>query len=413
MRYDTLIVGGGLGGLVSGIALARNGQRVAIISAGRSALHFLSGSLEFYADGYEAIAKLAESHPDHPYNSVGSEHLERYLGATKEIFERAGVALVGDHRRNHLRLSPTGALRPAWLTMSEYVTFASRSEIEGRRVLVVALEGYLDFYPEFVAAGVERCGAACRVVSVGLDELARLRESATEMRAANISRVLVGPVLERLAHKVRELVEDEELVLLPAVFGLESSEPFERFRELLGRDVRVVATASASVPGVRMQRLLVEEFTRLGGDYILGDRVTDYRAEEGRIVALRTVKHRDEEFTADNFVLSTGSFFSHGLDSTPEGIFEPLFGLDISAAASREEWTARHILDTQPFQRFGVKVDGHLRPTIDGGEVRNLHVVGAVLAGADPVKEGCGAGVVVATALRAAEEILGHRVTRE
>ena len=52
MRYDTLIVGGGLGGLVSGIALARNGQRVAIISAGRSALHFLSGSLELYADGY-------------------------------------------------------------------------------------------------------------------------------------------------------------------------------------------------------------------------------------------------------------------------------------------------------------------------------------------------------------------------
>ena len=160
-----------------------------------------------------------------------------------------------------------------------------------------------------------------------------------------------------------------------------------------------------------MQRLLVEEFTRLGGDYILGDRVTNFRAEEGRIVALRTVKHRDEEFSADNFVLSSGSFFSRGLGSTPEGIFEPLFGLDVAATESREQWTARHILAPQPFQRFGVSVDDHLRPTIEGCEVSNLYVVGAVLAGADPVKEGCGAGVVVATALRAAEEILGHRVS--
>lgn len=396
---------------MSGIALARKGERVAIITAGRSALHFLSGSLELYSGGYEALPTLVEQHPDHPYNIVGSENLERYAAFTKELFESAGIPLVGDHQKNHLRLSPTGALRPAWLTMSEYVTFGSRSEIEGRRVLVVALEGYLDFYPEFVAAGLRRCGAECRVVTVGLDELARLRESATEMRAANISRVLVDPVLERLADKVKGLVEDEELVLLPAVFGLESSEPFERFRTLLGRDVRLVATASASVPGVRMQRLLVEEFTRLGGDYILGDRVTNFRAEEGRIVALRTVKHRDEEFSADNFVLSSGSFFSRGLGSTPEGIFEPLFGLDVAATESREQWTARHILAPQPFQRFGVSVDDHLRPTIEGCEVSNLYVVGAVLAGADPVKEGCGAGVVVATALRAAEEILGHRVT--
>lgn len=413
MRYDTIIVGGGLGGLVSGIALARKGERVAIITAGRSALHFLSGSLELYSGGYEAIATLVEQHPDHPYNIIGSEDLARYAASTKEMFESAGIPLVGDPLKNHLRLSPTGALRPAWLTMSEYVTFGSRAEIEGQRVLVVGIEGYLDFYPEFVAAGLRRCGAECRVVTVGLDELARLRESATEMRAANISRVLVGGTLEKLARKVREVAADEELVLLPAVFGLESSGPFEQFRELLGRDVRVVATASASVPGVRMQRLLVEEFTRLGGDYILGDRVTDYLSDEGRIVALRTAKHRDEEFSADNFVLSTGSFFSRGLGSSPEGVFESLFGLDVAAAESREEWTARHILDPQLFQRFGVRVDDHLRPTIDGRTIQNLYVVGAVLAGADPVKEGCGAGVVVATALRAAEEILGHRVTPE
>lgn len=409
MRYDTIVIGGGFGGLLSGIRLAQQGRRVAIISAGKSALHFCSGSLEMWSGSYEEMEELKEKHPLHPYNIVGRDRLERYTPQVKEIFRRAGVNLVGEYGKNHYRLTPIGGVKPAWLTMDEYATFESADVAEWRKVVVVTFEGYLDFYPDFIAAGLQRRGVECRVESLVLPELERLRESATEMRAVNISRVMRGEVLDKLAQKIVAIMGDADMVLLPAVFGLADGETVKKLGNLVGRDVRVAPTVSASVPGVRAQRLLSEEFTRLGGQLIQGDRVNAFALnDKGEIESLCTVNHSDIVFRAENYILATGSFFGRGLVATPDEIVEPIFGLDIYAKPSREEWCGEKILGEQPFQRFGVTTDNHLHPSIAGRKVENLYAVGAVLAGADAVKEGCGAGVVVATALMAAEEILGE-----
>lgn len=179
-------------------------------------------------------------------------------------------------------------------------------------------------------------------------------------------------------------------------------------------EVRVAPTVSASVPGVRAQRLLSEEFVRLGGQLIQGDRVVSYQLDRsGRIESLSTINHADILFRADDFILATGSFFGRGLVATSENIVEPIFGLDVVAAEAREEWCGEKILGEQPFQRFGVRVDGGLHPLKGGRPVENLYAVGSVLAGADAVKEGCGAGVVISTALMAADEILEQNGKRK
>ena len=58
MRFDTVIIGGGLAGLVAGISLQQAGRSTAIVSTGQNALHFFSGSFESMEEVPERLATL-------------------------------------------------------------------------------------------------------------------------------------------------------------------------------------------------------------------------------------------------------------------------------------------------------------------------------------------------------------------
>ena len=109
---------------------------------------------------------------------------------------------------------------------------------------------------------------------------------------------------------------------------------------------------------------------------------------------------------AEDFVLATGSFFSKGLIATPDKVYEPVFGIDLTYSEGRENWFNTQFWEKQNYISFGAKADADLNASIDGKKIGNLYVIGSVTGRTNALYEGCGGGVAIVTALAAADRIL-------
>lgn len=399
MKFDTIIIGGGLSGLVAGIDLSRKGQKCLIVSSGQSALHFFSGSFELcsLADNpYEGIATLGEGHP---YSKIGAENIADLSAKVKPLFKEVGVTLKGVKDANHWRITPMGVLKRAWLTMDEYGTVPADGVMPWKKVVVLNIDGFLDFHTSYIAAGLESKGVECSVHAISMPELEILRKNPTEMRSTNIAKTLTGDLIGALAARINEYAHDVDAVLMPAVVGLTSSTDVVKLKEKVDRPLHFIATLPPSVPGIRMQMMLKKHFQKLGGVYMLGDSVVSGEFEGGKLKSIKTNNHGDTEFKADNFILASGSFFSKGLASDIDGVYEPIFGLDVDSLDVRSEWYKRNLFDAQPYMSFGVATDNEFHVKKNGEPVENVYATGAVLSGFHPMKQGCGAGVAILTAL--------------
>lgn len=414
MKYNTIIIGGGLSGLVAGIELATRQQGVAIISNGQSALHFSSGSFGLLGHDSEgsdvdnplqAIAQLPASHP---YSRIGADRVAELAAGVPDFFAKAGVTLKGSASKNHLRMSPFGKCSPSWLTLSDFVTCDDTTDI--KNVAIVNIKGYLDFYPAYIADGLAAKGIESAQYTVTTDELDRLRKSSTEMRASSIARRLTGHELSLFAAEINRVAKGVDAVIIPAVIGFDSEEPLVKFREMVNAPLYCVATTPMSVTGLRTQMMLRERFEQLGGTYLLGDNVVEGNFDtDGRLISVKTVNFGNDLLEADNFILATGGIFSRGLVADPSRIYEPMFNLDVDAPADRQQWYSKNFFDRQPYMSYGVVTDGEFHPSRDGKTVPNLYAAGAILSGYDALTEESGAGVAITTALHVAHKITDIR----
>jgi len=411
MKFDTIIIGGGLCGLTAGIELSRKGQKCLIVSSGQSALHFFSGSFELCSlsdDPYEAMTSFDEIHP---YSRIGLERVRELAAQVKPFFKETGITLKGAKDANHWRITPLGVLKRAWLTMDEYATIPSYGKVPWKKVALLNIDGFLDFHPSYIAGGLSEMGVETVVRTISLPELERLRHNPTEMRSTNIAKTLTGDLVRVLAARINEHAKDVDAILMPAVVGLDGCSDVVRLKEYVDRPLHFLSTLPPSVPGIRLQLMLKRYFQKLGGTYMLGDSVTGGDFEDGRLKAVTTRNHGKFRFEADNFILASGSLFSKGLVSDMDAVREPVFGLDVDFLECRSQWYDKSMFASQPYMTFGVSSGKDFHVLRSGMSVDNLYAAGAVLSGFNALKEGSGAGVSILTALHVSSLILNSERT--
>lgn len=414
MKFDNIIIGGGLAGMTCGIALQNAGQRTAVITAGQSTLHFSSGSIDllgYTEDGkmvdnpIDAVAKLSASHPYHRVN-----HLEQKAQQAAELLAEAGLKMNGDMRHNHYRLSPMGVLKPTWLTPDGMVMTSEERQLPWKRVAIVSIRGFLDIPTEFLADNLKKMGVEVERREVSIEALDAVRHSPSEMRSTNLAKVLDNDEqVQALAAAVNDLNVESDLLMLPAVLGIRSQERADQLRAAIKKESRYVVTMPPTVPGVCIQSLLNRRFTDLGGTLLQSDTVKGGTFSGNRLESVVTENLSDEVLYARNFVLCTGSFQSRGIVSNYQGVYEPVFHLDVDAAQDRSQWVADYFFDDQPYMKFGVRTDDQLHAFLNGKPVENLWTAGSVLSGHNPVKLADRGGVDMTTALQTVENILARR----
>ncbi|MDE5568871.1 MAG: glycerol-3-phosphate dehydrogenase subunit GlpB [Muribaculaceae bacterium] len=413
MRFDTIIIGAGLAGMTAAIRLAESGAKVAVVSAGRSALLFNTGSFGLLGfdtahnkvnDRAKALTELPE---DHPYSKIGAGGIPSLADEARALLERCGLAFrCSSNWNNHDRISPLGIFRPAWLTLDGLICESTLADMPYRRAAVVGLAGFLDFYPRFIAASLRKAGYECDVFTVDTPDLQALRASETEMRAVNIERTLHGYGLIRFAEELKKLnIPSDATLILPSVIDKDELEIFNQF---LRRPFLFAPTLGVSLPGISIHNAMVSRLKELGGRIFNGHRVNGADYEDNRLTGVTTDKLDDDRLVADNYIFAAGSFFSHGLMAEPDSIVEPVLGLDVDAPQERSAWFTPDLFGAQPVMKSGVATDGDFKAKRDGKAITNLYAVGSVLSGADSVREDSGAGVAMLTALRVADSIIKH-----
>ncbi|MDH0307129.1 glycerol-3-phosphate dehydrogenase subunit GlpB [Aeromonas caviae] len=424
MKFDSIVIGGGMAGLSAALRLAEAGQKTLLMASGQSALHFSSGSvdlLESEGDPRAALPAFMAAHPDHPYSKVGMQNIEGSLADLQRHCAEEGLPLMRQEH-NHQRLTPIGTLKSTWLSPDTCACMTDAPAPDA--ILLATLEGFRDFHPALAAANLATHArfAHSRILTgeIRLPQLAQFSRNPHEFRSADIARLFdkQGPgqqdLLADLAREISRMVQGCGVpgcrhIVLPACLSLGLVGP--RLSELerrTGCTIKEVATMPPSLIGMRMQEALKRRFMALGGTFLTSERVLGARYDGDKVIGVHSQHGEDQLFEADHFVLASGSFFSRGLESRLGGIREPIFDADVLSLAEHDAWAGRRLFDHHPFMGFGVKTDERLRVLRGGRPLTNLYGAGSVLAHYDPIKEGSGSGVAVATGWQAAGHILAE-----
>lgn len=408
-----VVVGSGLAGMFSAIALAKRGHRVTQVTFGLGGLQLSQGSIDIFGyapdgtrltnpfDGFDQVA------PEHPYRVIGEQAVRR---ATAELVDWLGPdLLVGEVDRNELYPTAVGAMRPTALVQP---SMAAGKLERGASFVLVGFRQLKDFYPDLVAGNLNRTtlpgGGHVNARSAMIDLPARPGE--VDSNPVNYARAFDDPrARDELVRQVRPLIASAEIVGLPAVLGLNNLLAWNDISQRLGARIFEIGMQPPSVPGMRFNQTLNQRARDLGVRVVLGSAAVGLTADGDRVTSVEVdMAGGVRSIPADAVVHAPGGFESGSLEMDSYGtITEKTFGLPLVGTDAPDLVHADYWGKPQALFRVGVAVDEQMR-VLDADAnptYSNLHAAGSLLAGAIRWDEKTGEGIALGSALRAVTAI--------
>jgi glycerol-3-phosphate dehydrogenase len=395
-QTDLVVIGAGLAGLTTAWLAADYGLRVRLISKGWGALYWHSGCIDvlgYYPADNKAeveapgttLNQLIRSTPNHPYALAGKRTIHDAIESLQILCASAGYPLLGSLEHNWRLPSALGTARPTCLAPETMVAGdLSRSE----PALIVGFEGFQDFYPEWIAANLERYGIPASGLALDLPSL----KEHSFISGRVLAELFEGDefqaeVITAINNRLASIQPQPRRIGFPAVLGLaRASQILRNLQNSLGSPVFEIPTLPPSIPGMRLQQLLVAAIEKMGGRVFEGMQVNGIETDgNGRLrLVWSEAAARRKPHPAKAYILATGGMLGGGLKARYEGkIEEVVCDLPVSAPMNRNEWLKPRFLDAgaHPIYQAGLAVNRQFQPIDVDGKViyDNLYAAGGNL----------------------------------
>jgi len=423
MKYDVVIVGVGLAGLTAGLRLAQAGKRVLLLAKGVGGTHLGGSAIDVLGYRPERVEHpLAElpdflaAHQQHPYARAGLPALRAAADWFLKLTEQLGYPFTGSLEDNYLLPTAIGTAKPSALVPQSMAAGDLRG---GGQFAIVGFRNLKDFFPALLADNLSRAHA-------GQSDQATLTARAELLDPPGLTEPDLPPLdLARafdradfraaIAAELRPRLKPGERVGFPAMLGLR--EPLAAWQDLqarLGAPVFEIPGLPPSVPGIRLYERLKNALSAAGARLQIGFPVTEASLAGGQCQELVTSgASRPYRWSGERVVLATGGIASGGIQTESDGaVREPIFNLPLAGVPADDTPRFRPAyFDSHPFSQVGLEVDGCLRPVDAAGRapIANVHAIGAMLAHAEPWREGSGNGISLATGYRVSQVLLEEK----
>jgi glycerol-3-phosphate dehydrogenase subunit B len=410
IETELAIIGTGLAGIAASVFALNRGISSTLVG-NTGALAYTTGYLDllgcsdgcFLDDPWKGLQRLQKSNNKHPLAVLEPPRIKEAFSEFTTFISDIGIGYSSPGTTNLLAITPAGTIKPTLcvpLTMAKGV----KALHDKSPCTFFGFKGLKGFSAQQIAANLKSTWPEIQAKIIAFPG-----HESGELYAEVAARSLEVPGTRALlAEILRREAGDATYIGLPAILGMHNPDiVLADLEQLTGFSIFEIPTMPPSVPGIRLREIVEQNLPARGMTLIPQQKVKNIDFGNDSILLKLSDNFGPIEITAKTALLATGRFLSGGLQAHFDHIAETLVDLPVYQPHSREQWYRQQYLDRRghDIHLAGIETDHYYRPLGKDGNVfdKRLFAAGIVLAHQDWIRQRCGAGVAIATALEAVE----------